>query len=74
MSRFVTAKLVKRTTDDGLVEVKDDVPLGREYQVDLDSIEILTLINKLKNKEHTKEVIWADNSRWIPTELLSIPT
>jgi hypothetical protein len=36
--RLSKAILVRKATKDGTIEVKDEVPLGKIYEVDLDSI------------------------------------
>lgn len=78
MSRFVTATLVKHSTEDGLVTMWEHVPLGKQYQVDLDTIQVMELIitdPKVPDNHptHRKEVIFADNHQWLATECLHIP-
>lgn len=72
MTRWVTATLVKLRTDDGLVEMHDNIPLGKTYEVDLDSIATHELFN-LVHHRHTKESITARDGGRIPTEMLDIP-
>ena len=66
------ARLVKLKTDDGLFEVRDEVPLGKMYDVWLDSKKVVEGKNTVKNIFWKREVIWVSNFRWIPTELLEI--
>lgn len=78
MSRFVTATLIKHSTEDGLITMWEHVPIGKQYQVDLDSIKILNLqITDPgvpdKHKYHRKEVIFTDDQQWLVTEVLHIP-
>lgn len=47
------AKLVRRKTDDGLVEVEESVPLGTVYEI-LDGPYWMTMFNVEKGKVHTK--------------------
>jgi len=78
MSRtIVTAELIKRKTEDGLVEMNDDIPIGKIYQVDLSTIRTGKGLNTVHNIKWEREVIDvkdddAGDWRWMPTELLSI--
>lgn len=73
MSRWVKATLVKRMTDDGLVEVQDDLPLGREYLVDAESRRTFAMFNTVKKVRHEKEHVLVAEGGWFVTELLEIP-
>jgi hypothetical protein len=73
MKKFVTAKLVKLSTDDGMVQMLDGVPLGKEYEVDVNSICVQKMYNMPLDTFHTKEIVWASNGLWLATELLDIP-
>lgn len=70
------AFLIKRCTDDGMVEFRDDVPLGKMYDVGLDSVRTVTLCHLERGVLHRKEIIDAydgrDDAGWLPTELLRI--
>jgi len=73
--KIVTAKLIKHKTDDGLVEMKDDIPLGKIYEVDLNSIQTGHGFNMVKRIKWEREVIYAKDGNewlWFPTELLDI--
>lgn len=71
--KIVHAKLIKRITDDGLMEVQDDVFIGRKYRVDLDSLMVLNLFNVDVKKAHCKELITnVEEGGQLPTELLEI--
>lgn len=65
---------MKRCTDDGLVEVQDHVPLGKEYMVVLVSRHVVEMFNTDRQMHHIKEVVYAlnDGAGWVPTELLYI--
>lgn len=67
---LVRAKLIKLATAAGLVEVEDDIPLGKAYLVDIDSIKREHYYNLEKGREHWKEVIITDSGKWLPVELL----
>lgn len=72
---FRIATLIKRTTDDGLVEIQDNVEVGRQYLVDDSTIRIASGYNHVKKKTWTRLVIDVredENVRWFPTELLRI--
>lgn len=73
MSRYVTATLIKRATEDGMVELKDDVPIGKTYEVDLDTISTYVIYNTVRAEHHMKEVIWTRDGGWFATEMLDIP-
>lgn len=87
MRRYVTATLIRHSTSDGLVTMRDEIPIGKQYEVDLDSIEIKEFqiddprINVSKHQKHSKEIIWCkpeiENgvtiNQFFPTELLHIP-
>jgi hypothetical protein len=80
MPRWVTATLKRHSTKDGLVTVRDEVPLGKQYRVDLDSIRIEELgiddiahIDIDKHPSHKKELIETNDCGWLCTELLHIP-
>lgn len=74
--RFATAVLIKHRTEDGLMELCDNVPLGREYEVDMDSRKRVKLFNAVQEKVHRKEVIGIIEdgkfAGWMPMELLVI--
>ena len=68
--RIVKAKLIKRTTDDGLFEIEDDIPIGKQYLVDLDSMEKCFGRNTVKGVNWEKVIIYDVFGGWMPTELL----
>lgn len=71
--RIVSATLRARATADGLVEFHDDVPLGKVYQVDIDTIEETRMFNVVKGIEHTKVIVREHPSgRWLPLELMDL--
>jgi hypothetical protein len=74
MSQIVKAKLIKRMTADGLTELHDHIPLGKEYNVDLSTRHLSAGINFVKGKRWVREIIntIGDDVGWLPTELLEI--
>jgi len=78
--RKAQARLIKRVTDDGLLAVKDHVPLGQPYTVDLDSRRQVDLFNVEFKRFHQKDVVtvlapvrpFAHHAVWMPTDLLAI--
>ena len=68
---IVKAKLIKRKTDDGLVEVHDHVPLGRIYQVDLSTRKMSRGMNLNTGQIWERETVLIEGL-WFPTELLEI--
>jgi hypothetical protein len=85
--RYVTATLIRHSTCDGLVTMREHIPLGKQYEVDLDRIEIQEFhitdprVDPAKHPKHTKEIIWCkpeiengvELNQWFCTELLHIP-
>jgi hypothetical protein len=63
-------ELVKKATDDGLVEFEDDVPLGRKYLVDMESTRVILLLDDMTGGCHMKEIIYTVDGMWLPTECL----
>lgn len=64
-------KLVKRITDDGLLEMEDDVPLGKEYIVDTDTMREATLQYLPSHKIHKKMIVTeVQTGTWLAMELL----
>lgn len=68
---LVTAKLIKRKTDDEMMEIGDNVSLGKIYKVDLSTKQMVKGYNWEKGKIWEREMIRADGD-WFPTELLEI--
>ena len=69
----VKATLIKRKTDDGMVEFMSHVPLGKVYYVDLDTRTTTEWFNAEFNKHHIKEIIVeCESGSWLPTECLQI--
>ncbi len=68
------AWLVKRTTADGMIEIRDSVDLGKEYIVDDETTKMINGHNFLACKDWTRlmvKVIDDEAETWFPTELLS---
>lgn len=53
-----TARLVKLATDDGLFEVEDHVPLGREYEIISWPPREAAFYHVEKKEHHTKDIIY----------------
>ena len=75
--KVVKAILDKKRTDDGMFNISDNVPIGKVYSVDLDSIRMMKGKNVIHNTTWTREMINVieDDSlyqEWMPTELLLI--
>jgi hypothetical protein len=66
------AKLVKHITADGLMEMHDHIPLGKEYEVDLDSIENASGYNVDKQVQWQRLMISTTDLEWLPLELLEL--
>ena len=68
----VKAKLIKKVTNDGLARVLDDVQLGKVYMADWDSRERVEGYNTEFKRFWKREIVWMDNGKWYPTELLEL--
>lgn len=71
--RLYRAKLVKHATADGLIEMEDSVPLGKEYVVDLDTRAPKAMFHLVQQIHHEREMVAAVDGGWLPTELLDLP-
>lgn len=68
---IVKAKLIRLNSRDGLFEMWEDVPLGKVYEIDLDTIQIAEGYNTVHNVWWKKEIVFTSGSiEWFPTELL----
>lgn len=70
--KIVKAKLVKLVTDDGLVCVHDNVPIGKEYLIDYDTMHVAQGHNTEKNVDWEKIIVFDLLGGWLPIELLEI--
>ena len=68
--KIVKAKLVKLITDDGLVSVEDDVEIGKEYLVDLDSMHVCEGYNHELDEIWSRLIIYDAFGGWLPRELI----
>ena len=71
------AKLAKHVTSDGLCSVRDEVPIGTVYTVDVDSICELEWGNEGSSVVTARQSIHASASAtgrdgWLPLELLEM--
>lgn len=71
----VTAKLIKKATNDGLIEFQDYVPLGSEYLIDTDTIYVAVMQHRPTGRFHVKLMV-TDNTLGgdLPLECLDWPT
>ena len=67
---IITATLIKTITDDGLLEMWENISLGKKYQIDLDSLEIAEGYNESHNVFWKREIVYTTDGEWLPTELL----
>jgi hypothetical protein len=68
--KIVKAKLVKRITEDKLMEVSLTIPDGKEFLVDLDVKMKMSFKNTEHNIIHEKEMVKDVRSGFLPVELL----
>jgi hypothetical protein len=64
--------LIKRITDDGLMDVLDHVPIGKVYDLVPGSRRRVAMFNVDKQVEHDKEIVNVEGGGFFPTELLEI--
>jgi uncharacterized protein YajQ (UPF0234 family) len=69
---IVDAKLIKRKTDDEMMEFEDDIPLGKIYKVDLETKQKIQGLNIITNNIWEREMIMDITGSFLPTELLEI--
>ena len=73
---IVQARLIKRRTEDGLVEMKDSVPIGKLYEADLSRVYRGMPMRHENGTLHTKDVVWVKNPDgtwgWFALELLQL--
>jgi len=55
--RLRKANLIRRESDDGLVEMREHAPIGKEYIVDIDQVQEITCFNTERGLHHNKVVI-----------------
>lgn len=72
---FALATLKKRTTDDGLFEVRDNIAVGKEYLIGIGAARMTKGYNTIK-KQHWERMMVADvvTGGLLPLELLDIKT
>jgi hypothetical protein len=56
-TRWKKTKLLKKKTDDGFFEMKDDIPIGQEYLYDPDSIRVCWNTNIPTGKTFLVQVV-----------------
>lgn len=69
---IVKATLIRHSTLDGMVEIWEDVPLGKTYGVFLESRRTVILHNTKRHVNHQKEIIDDISGRWLPVECLKL--
>ncbi len=69
------ARLIKRISANGLMEVNETVPLGKLYNVIAESRRTIQCYHQLKRKHWEGEFVQdADTGEWLLVELLSFRT
>jgi len=72
LKKYVDVSLVKRKTEDGLMEMRGDVRIGKHYKIDLYSIKEQEFFNTEYNIYHKKITVEDANSGGVlPVELLT---
>ena len=69
---WVTAKLVTRFYRNGVQCIRDEVPLGKIYKVDLNSQHEAINYNLEQTVAFTVVTVMVDNGRRLPLEVLDV--
>lgn len=73
--RLVFATLNRRDSDNGLIEVEDHVPIGKVYEIDVDTIRKVQAFNIEHQIDHSMIVVTeAKTQLWLPVALLDWET
>lgn len=71
------AKLVRRSSSNGLVEIDDNVPLGKEYDIDPMQRRLFQAVHISTGTPHVIEMVRTvgslDDGGWMPVDLLDWP-
>ena len=70
---IVNARLIKRTTADGLMEMMDEIPLGKIYRIDVATRRVFPFMFLATGQAHEKEMVQIyphQPGMWLPVELL----
>lgn len=73
--RIVDATFVNNEFEPGWLILKEDLPLGRRYRVDLDRIEEATIVNRLTGQRIVTPCIYVlqpEPAGWLPMAALKI--
>jgi len=71
--RIRKAFLIKKSTDDGLFHMKDNIELGTEYSVDIDSIQSAEFYNIPTQRKFESIVIYDVKAKnFLPVEIFEI--
>ena len=70
---MIEAILIKKKTDDGLIEIQDSVKLGTKYLIDPTTEKTISGFNFKKGKAWTRNLVMANDGTWLPSELLDWP-
>ncbi len=73
--RIVTATFVQNEVEPGWSILRDDVPLGRRYRVDLDQVEQITMVNAALGKSAQLACVYVVEPPppgWLPLLALKI--
>jgi hypothetical protein len=73
------ARLRRRSTDDGLVEMRDEIPIGKLFVLDMNSRQMVLGFNVPQQRAHKKEWVYGYGHKdgpeaggWLCLELLEV--
>jgi len=70
---MVEATLIKKRTDDGLMEVFENVEVGKKYLIDPSSEMMMRGFNIDKKVSWSRKMVKLEDGTWYPSELLDWP-
>ena len=68
------AVLTKLRSDNGLFQVEPEVPLGKEYWVYPESVQLGHFIHHASGQRHKAQIIYLQDGTFMPLELLTLGT
>lgn len=72
--RHVNATFVKNEIEPGWLVLSENVPLGKQYVVDLDRVQSMVLYDRIDGRKVNVDCVWvvSPGSGWLPLFCLTI--
>jgi len=70
--KVIKARLLRHRSEDGFITMNPELPLGKEYVIDLDTRKPVTVDNVVTGKSRFAEIVYQINYNdgWLFTEML----